>query len=154
GTTAPNALRVSGSAGTTMYLANTDDGTLLCFTGHNTTTTSGNINTVTARGVGTLNSSYAFNLATTYTGTSGNQTRCATRIDNTTWYIGDQGGIYTNGTSTASPATNILSVKSFGAVVYACQAATIGTLSAASGGTITALPGLGAITAKDFYLIS
>src|SRR6202000_1894457 len=55
GTTLPNALRFSASAGTTGYMANSNDGTLLCFTGFNSTTTSGNINAVTARGVGTLN---------------------------------------------------------------------------------------------------
>ena len=33
--TGTNALRTSGSAGTTGYLADSDDGTLLCFTGHN-----------------------------------------------------------------------------------------------------------------------
>ncbi len=89
GTTGPNALRISASAGTTDYLANSNDGSLLCFTGHNTTTTSGNINGVVARGVGTLNAAGTFRLAATYSGIGSQQTRCATTLDNYNWFIGD-----------------------------------------------------------------
>src|SRR5262249_9178943 len=139
GTSGPNALRSSGSATSTGYLADSNDGTLLAFTGHNTTTTSGNINNVTARGVGTLNSAGTFNLGTTYTGTSGNQTRCATTLDNSTWFIGDQGGLYSNGSSGASPSGNFRGVKSFGGIVYVFAAsaslAPVATISAATGGS-------------------
>ncbi|MEP7168613.1 MAG: hypothetical protein ABI855_04530, partial [Bacteroidota bacterium] len=158
GTTGGSALRFSGSATSTAYLANSDDRSLLCFTGHNTTSTSGNINTVAARGVGTLSSSFAFNLATTYTGSSGNQTRCATSINNTNWFIGEQGGVYTNGASSASPSGNFRGMKSFGGTVYAQSTAAvpIGTVSAPSGGTLTGLNGLTAsgTNLQDFYLVS
>ncbi|HTI92476.1 MAG TPA: DUF3616 domain-containing protein [Puia sp.] len=157
--TGTNAFRMSGSAGSTGYLANTDDGTLLCFVGANNATTTGNSNVLNPRGVGVLDGSQNFSIATTYTGTSGNQSRGVTSIDNLNWFIADQGGIYTNGAVAASPAANILSAKSFGGTVYvgsAKLAGAVSTVSAASGGTITALPGLTTVqgTFTDFYLIS
>lgn len=159
--TGASALRFSGSASSTGYLANSDDGSLLAFMGVNNTNTSANANTLNPRGVGTLNSAYTFNLPTTYTGTSGNQTRCATTINNTNWYLGDQGGLYTNGTSTASPSANLRGVKSFGGIVYGGQASStstviqVSTLSALSVGTVTGLTGLTNNAAmQDFYLIS
>ena len=160
GTTGPNALRISGSAGTTGYLANSNDGTLLCFTGHNTTTTTGNINTVPPRGVGTLNAAGTFRLAATYTGASGQQTRCATTLDNYNVFIADQNGVYTNEATMASPGGNFKSVKAFGGTVYLFQSSgtvpVVSTLSAASGGTITGLPGLpnGPASSVDFYMVS
>jgi len=156
----PTAIRVSGSATSTLYAANSNDGTLFCFTGANTNNTSANVNTITARAVVTINNAGTVTLATTYTGTSGNQTRCATTMDNTNWYIGDQSGFYTNSSSSASPSGNIRSVKSFGGTVYGFTASAslppVGTISAPSGGTYTGLPGLanGATTRQDFYLIS
>ena len=158
--TGTNALRFSGSATSTGYLSNNNDGTLLCFNGVNNTNTSSNVNTLNPRAVGTLNNALSFNLATTYTGTSGNQTRSANSLDNVNWYIGDQGGLYTNASTIASPSGNIRSVKSFGGTVYAFTAsstlAPVNTVSATSGGSLTALPGLasGASSRQDFYLIS
>ena len=158
--TSASALRFSGSATSTGYLATSNDGTLLCFTGANSSNTSANVNTLNPRGVGTLNASQVFNLATTYTGTSGNQTRGATTVDDANWYIGDQGGLYTNGSTTASPTGNVRSVKSFGGIVYGFTASAssppVFTISAVTGGTFTSLPGLGNGTAnhQDFYLIS
>ncbi|HMI61059.1 MAG TPA: lamin tail domain-containing protein, partial [Puia sp.] len=157
--TGTNAFRMSASAGTTGYLANTDDGTLLCFMGANNATATGNSNALNPRGVGTLDGSQNFSIATTYTGTSGNQTRGVTSIDNLNWFIADQGGIYTNNGVAASPAGNVLSAKSFGGTVYvgsAKLAAVVSTVSAASGGTITSLPGLNTTQGNftDFYLIS
>ena len=160
GITPAIALRFSGSAATTMYLANSNDGSLLSFTGANSTNTVANVNTLNPRGVGTYNNAGTFTLPTTYTGTSGNQTRGTTSLNNSTWYVGDQGGFYTNGSATASPAGNIRSVKAFGGSVYYFTASAtlppVGTISAATGGTATALPGLpiGATTRQDFYLIS
>lgn len=158
GTNGSNALRFSGSATSTGYLANSDDRSLLFFTGANTISSSGNINTFTGRGVGSLGISYNYNLETTYTGISGNQTRCATTVNNTNFYIGDQGGLYTNGSSTPSPSANIRGVKSFGGIVYAQSTATppIGTINAPSGGTLTGLAGLTAsgTNLQDFYLVS
>lgn len=155
GSSLPNAMRFSGSATSTAYLANSNDGTLLAFTGGNTTTSgSTNINTILPRAVGTYNAAGAFNLAATYTGTSGNQTRCATSINNTSWFIGDQGGIYSNGTTAASPAGNFRGVKSFAGIAYVASASTIGTLATPTGGTVTALPGLATLTnLQDFYLV-
>jgi hypothetical protein len=71
-------LRFSGSATSTGYLANSNDGTLICFNGGATSSTSGNINTIIPRGIGTFNNAGTFNIAATYTGTSGNQTRSST----------------------------------------------------------------------------
>jgi len=160
GTTAPNALRFSGSATSTGYLSTSADGSLLTFNGHKDTATGVNANTLTSRAVGTLNVSGSFNLAATYTGVSGQQTRSSTSLDNSTWYIGDQSGLFTNGATTPSPTANIRSIRSFGGVVYAFQASAsvphVLTVSAPTGGTLTGLPGLpnGATTGQDFYLIS
>jgi Lamin Tail Domain/Secretion system C-terminal sorting domain len=153
-----NIFKISGSAGTTGYLANSNDGTLLCFTGINSTAT-GNVNALNPRVVGTLNAAQTFALAASHTGDAadGEQTRSATSLDNSTWYIGEQDGIYTGGAIAPSPGGNILAVKAFGGVVYAGQGSTtgVGILSAPSGGAITPLNGL--TTSKnlvDFYLIS
>ena len=68
--------------------------------------------------------------------------------------------MYTNASTIASPSGNIRSVKSFGGTVYAFTAsstlAPVNTVSATSGGSLTALPGLasGASSRQDFYLIS
>jgi len=75
-------LRFSGSATSSCYLTNNNDRSLLVFTGHNSTNTSANANTLLARGVGTLNAAGTFALSTTYTGASGNQTRSATSLNN------------------------------------------------------------------------
>jgi len=158
--TGSNALRFSGSAATTGYLSTSNDGSQLCISGVNTSTTTGNTNTLNPRGVGVLNSLYSFSLPTTYTGVSGNQPRGVTSIDNLNYYFADQGGFYTNGTSVASPTGNIRCVKSFGGTVYAFTALatmpSVGILSAISGGTLTGLNGLPSGTSynQDFYLIS
>jgi Abnormal spindle-like microcephaly-assoc'd, ASPM-SPD-2-Hydin len=162
--TGSNALRTSGSASSTGYLSNSNDNSLLVFSAHNADMTGinplPNANTLVTRGVGTLDSSATFNLPTTYTGTSGQQTRSATTIDNATFVVGDQAGVYTNGSAAASPAANVRAVKSFGGNLYVSQASgtatviQVNTLSAATGGTITGLPGLtnnGSLT--DYYLI-
>jgi hypothetical protein len=160
GTTMPNSLRFSGSASSTGYLSLSDDRSLLTFTGGNTINTVPNINTITTRAVGTFNSAGVFNLATTYTGSSGQQTRSASSLFNTNWYIGDQNGLYSNGTNSASPSGNIRSVKSFGGTVYVFSSSTalstVSTINAPVGGTLTGLPGIGLSVAsrQDFYMIS
>src|ERR1035438_8858193 len=94
----------------------------------------------------------------TYTGSSGNQTRGATTVNNSFWYFGDQNGYYTNGSTTVVTGGNLRSVKAFGGTVYSFVASAtlpaVNTLTAS--GTITALPGLpnGATTLQDFYLVS
>jgi len=159
--TGTNALRTSGSATSTGYLTRTDDGMLLTFDAHNSATTGSNANTITARGVGSLNNAGIFALQTTYTGATGNQARGATSVDNSSWYIADQGGLYTNGASSPSPNNNLRSIKSFGGSVYALQNSStatnivVNTVSATSGGSITGLAGLtNSNTATDFYLLS
>jgi uncharacterized repeat protein (TIGR01451 family) len=161
GTTAPNAMRTSGSATSTGYLATTNDGTLLTWAAHNSTTTSGNANAILPRGVGSLNNAGTFALQTTYTGGSGDQARGATSLNNANWFIADQGGLHTNGSSSPSPNNNLRSIKSFGGAVYTLQQSSTATtivvssVSAPSGATIAGLPGLtNNNTAQDFYLIS
>ncbi len=156
-----NALRFSGSATSTGYLATGNDGTLLTFNGANSTDTAANVNTLNPRGIGSLNSAGTFVLQTTYTGTSGNQTRGSTSLNNANWFIADQGGIYTNGSTSASPSGNFRAAKSFGGTVYVGQASGTGTVtqvatvSAPTGGTVTGLPGLSNnANLQDFYLIS
>jgi hypothetical protein len=157
--TGVNALRISGSATSTGYLSRSNDGKLLAFTAANSTNTSANVNTLNPRGVGTLDFSGNFALATTYTGTSGNQTRSATTLNGTNWYIGDQGGLYTNGATSASPAGNFRNVHAFGGTVYgltaSASAAPVGTFTAITGGSYSGLPGLalGNSNFQDFYMI-
>jgi len=158
-TSSVDSYRMSGSATSTGYVSRSNDGSLLSFTGHNSTTTVSNANTLTTRGVYTLNNAGTVVKQTTYTGTSGQQTRGATSIDNQNWFIGDQGGFYTNAATTASPVGNVRSVRAFGGTVYAFTASAsnppVGTISAPTGGTYTSLPGLanGAASRQDFYLI-
>ncbi|NBU46508.1 MAG: hypothetical protein EBS34_03515, partial [Flavobacteriales bacterium] len=159
--TGPNAIRVSGSATSTLYAANTNDGSLFCFTGHNVDgNTTSNANTLNPRAVVTVNPSGTVAIQSTYTGVSGNQTRGATSINNTNWFIGDQGGFYTNSATAASPTGNVRGIKPFGGIVYAFTSTTtappVGIISATTGGTYTALTGLanGSTGAQDFYLVS
>ena len=144
-----NGLFFSGNATSTGYLANSNDGTLLCVTG--ATATASNVNTVTTRGVVTLDVNQVNNLAASYTGLSGNQTRCATTIDNTNYFIADQGGLYTNNATTPSNTSNFREIKSFGGAIYASASSVINTVS---GSTLTPLPNVGTITnLTGFYLI-
>lgn len=130
--TGTNALRQS-SSGSTGDLADSDDGTLLCFSaalcGDSTVP---DVTTVDPRGAGTFNSEGDYNLAATYIGlgdTTANQARSAVTVDDVTYFMGDKGGVYTNGNtpedayipySINNPA-NVRSLKSFGGVVYALQ---------------------------------
>jgi hypothetical protein len=152
-------LRTSGSASTTGYLADSDDGQHLVFAAHNTTTSSGNVNTVLTRGVGTLDHGGAFTLQTTYTGISGNQTRGACSVNDSLWWVADQGGIYRNATTSTLRSGNFRSLKSFGGNLYVCVASASypPVLSLAPSPVATnALPGMpnGDSTMQDFYLIS
>ncbi len=162
GTTAPNAIRISGSATSTGYMSRSADGTLICFPGHNSTTASPtNANTILPRAVVTFDAAGTFALGATYTGATGNQARGVTSLNNTNFYIADQGGIYTNGTSTPSPVANLRSARAFGTSVYVLQASSVvgvtvvSTVSAITGGSISGLPGLANdSTATDFYMVS
>ncbi len=159
--TGANAIRVSGSATSTCYLANSNDGSLLEFTGVNNTNSTSNANTLNPRVVAAISPSYAVSIAASYTGTSGNQTRGATSLDNSNWFIADQGGLYTNNSTAAITVANLRAAKSFGGTVYVgIQSSTttsicVNTVNAISPGTITGLPGLtNNATFQDFYLVS
>ena len=89
------------------------------------------------------------------------QPRGATSLDNSTWVIGDQNGLYTNNATTATPVGNFRAVKAFGGTAYTLQqsstasAVVVSTVSLAGSGTITALPGLtNDNNAVDFTLVS
>lgn len=161
GSTGTNAIRVSGSATSTLYAANSNDGSLLLFTGHNGVSTGVNANTLLTRAVIGIDATGVTSIKTTYTGASGNQTRSATSIDNTNFYIADQGGQFTNSATSSSPTGNFRAAKSFGGVVYLAQASStlttiqVVTTSAITGGTVAGLPGLTNLAShQDFYLIS
>ncbi|CAN5627492.1 hypothetical protein BH11PLA2_BH11PLA2_50010 [soil metagenome] len=152
------ALRFSGSASGTGYLSTTNDGRLLSFAGINTTNGAGNATSFLARGVGTVNFNAQYNLATTYSGISGNQARSASSLDNTAFYISDQGGLYTNNATTPSPSGNFRNVRTFAGTVYGSTTSSttsqVGTFSATTQGTYTPLPGLSSNQdLQDFYLI-
>lgn len=159
GLAANDSIRVSASATSSLYASNSADGTLFLLTGHRSTVTGSNANTILPRAVITLNNAGTLNVATTYTGTSGNQTRCVTTLNNTNFYIADQGGMFTNGTSAASPVVNVRGSKAFGDTVYlgfnSTSTPQVATLSAITGGTVNGLPGLiNNNTFQDFYMIS
>jgi hypothetical protein len=168
--TGNNALRFSDS-GTSGYISRTNDGTLLTLPAYNTTdTTDSDLATVTAadpatdRAIGTLDNSANFTLQTTYTGASTNQIRSATSVDDVNYFIGDKGGLYTNGATTASFALNIGTTRSFGGSVYVLSTRTAAqgnnfnsAIGIASSPTATSFTGLSGVpidaSILDFYLI-
>ncbi len=161
GASVGNGLRFSGSATSTGYLSSSADRTLLTFNGANSSTTASNVNTLNPRGVGTLNNAGTYALQTTYTGTSGQQTRSSTTLNGTDWFIADQGGLYTNAGTLATATLNGRGIKAFGGTVYVGQASAtvttiaVSTVSNFTGGTITGLNGLtNNASFQDFYLTS
>jgi hypothetical protein len=153
-------LRFSGSATSTAYLSNSNDGSLLTFTGANSVATTGNVNTVALRGVGAYDAGGNYNIVARYTCGSGDQTRSATSLNNTAWYIADQGGIFTNDGTTALLSGNYRGAKSFGGTMYfsaSSGTATVIQVSAydAVSNTLTGLPGLtNNANLQDYYMIS
>jgi hypothetical protein len=156
-------LRFSDS-GTSSFLSLTNDRTLLTFAAYNTTDpTDSDLATVTAndpasdRAVGTLDNAGVFTLQTTYTGTSTNQTRSATSLDDSNFFITDKGGLYTNSATSASLTTNILDTRTFGGVVYVSSTSATSAVSTVSSPTASSLQGLPNLAAdskiQDFYLI-
>jgi hypothetical protein len=161
GGSASNGLRFSGSATSTGYLTNSNDGSLLSFTGVNTSNTSSNVNGLNPRGAGIFNAAGTYSLAVSYTGTltGSPQTRSATTLNNTAWFIADQNGLYTNNATTPTNATNLRGIKPFGGTVYAMTSNVsnpVGTFSSPTATAFTALPGsITVATAPlDFYLVS
>ena len=157
--TGTDAMRFSDS-GTSSFLSLTNDGTLLTFAAYNTTddTTSDLASTTTSdRAVGTLDGNANFTLQTTYTGSSGNQTRSATSLNDSDFYITDKGGLYTNDATSPSLSTNILEARSFDGTVYVSStkaAAGVSTVSSPTATSLSGLPGLAADgNIQDFYLI-
>jgi hypothetical protein len=158
--TGSEAIRISGSATSTGYVSLSDDRTLLSFNGHNSTITGSNANTLNPRAVVSVTPNGSVGIATTYTASSGNQTRSSTTLDNSNWFIADQGGLYTNASAAPSPSGNLRAIKSFGGVVYAGQASgsptviQVSTVSAPSSATLSGLPGLtNNASHQDFYLV-
>lgn len=156
-----DSVRFSASATSTLYGSSNNDGTLFCFTGAKSTNIASNVNTLNPRVVVGVNNKGQAKIRTSYTGTSGQQTRSATSLDTTTFFIADQAGQYTNGSSAASPAGNFRGIKAFGGIVYVGRASSTATItqvatsSAPTGGTITNLPGVpNNASLQDFYLIS
>ena len=156
-----SGLRASGSASSTGYLSLSNNDTYLAFDTANTANTTTNTNTVLSRSVGTLDLNGNFAIAASYTGANGNQPRGATSIDDSTWYVGDQGGIYTNNATTPTPAGNFRATKVFGGTVYTLTASSsaanvvVDTVSISGSGAVTGLPGLtNDAAAVDFTLVS
>jgi Protein of unknown function (DUF1533) len=131
--TQTNGLRQS-SSGSTGRLANSQDGTLVLFTaGQWSDSTLSDVTTVDLRGCGSFNSAGNYALQTSYTGLgdgTANQARSATTIDDTTFWMGDKGGVYTNNNTPANayigynpPANfaNVRSLRAYNGTVYAMQ---------------------------------
>jgi hypothetical protein len=170
--TGSTPLRFSDS-GTSSYLSDSNDGSLLVFSGYATTdTTDSDLAIVTAqdpatdRTVATLNNSVTLNPnAASYTGISTNQTRSATTADNSNFYITDKGGLYTNnGATTGNAATlNTGEARVFGGTVYISSTRTtaqgnpggaVNVAAALPGASLTGMTGVPVDTGiVDFYLV-
>lgn len=168
--TGTNALR-QASSGSTGRLADSDDGSLVCFSaalcGDSTVA---DATTVDPRGAGTLNGLGAFTLQATYIGlgdATANQARSAVSVDNLTWFMGDKGGVYTNGNTAAntyipysvSNPANVRSLKSFGGTVYVLQeeggtdpdSLVLSILPAPANATSTPIPGAPANGSQSLF---
>lgn len=130
--TGTNGLRNSTS-GSTGRLANSQDGTMVLFTaGLLSDSTVADATTIDPRGCGSFNSFGNYVLQTTYVGlgdTTANQARSATTTDDKTFWMGDKGGVYTNGNTpddayiayTPGNQANVRSLKAYNGTVYALQ---------------------------------
>jgi hypothetical protein len=130
--TSTNGLRQSNS-GSTGRLGNSQDGTLLLFTaGLLSDSTVADATAVDPRGCGSFNSFGNYVLQTTYVGlgdATANQARSAATIDNATFWMGDKGGVYTNGENpndayigyTVANSANVRSLRAYNGTVYALQ---------------------------------
>lgn len=130
--TGTNGLRNSTS-GSTGRLANSQDGTMVLFSGGLLDdSTVADATTVDPRGAGSFNSFGNYILQTTYVGlgdATANQARSATTIDDSTFWMGDKGGVFTNGENpnnayiAYSPlnGANVRSLKAYNNNIYALQ---------------------------------
>ncbi len=171
-------MRCFSDSGTSSFLSDTNDNSLLAFGAYNTSdTTDSDLSIATAaapdsdRAVGTVDATGAVALQTTFTDpkatVSGNtqQVRSATSLDDTNWYITDKSGLFTNGATSPSLTTNILITRAFGGTVYIGSAkagSAVSTVSSPTATTLVGLPGLAAAEAgtedaagdvQDFYMI-
>jgi hypothetical protein len=156
-----DSVRFSASATSTLYGSSNNDGSLFCFTGAKSTNITSNVNTLNPRVVVGVKNNGQVKIRTSYTGTSGQQTRGATSLDTITFFIADQAGQYTNGSAAASPTGNFRGIKAFGNIVYVGRSSSTSTISqvatssAPSSSSITNLPGVpNNLSFQDFYLIS
>lgn len=161
--TGASSVRLGASATSNGYLSNSNDRTLVSTALPVTSVTSANANTITTRGVTTYNNTgtaSTFNIATTYTGTSGQQPRSASTLDNTNWFIGEQNGLYTNGASAPTVATNHRAIKVINGTAYVLQSTTaspaVGTYATPTATAVVNLPGLGNVATSpvDFFLVA
>ena len=136
--TGTNGLRQS-SSGSTGRLADSDDGTLVCFSAAlSSDSTVPDVTALNPRGAGTFNAQGNYVLQTTYQGdgVDTDQARSAVTVDDTNFFMGDKGGVFMNnettndayilyqGPTTQNPLgnpANVRSLKSFGGTVYALQ---------------------------------
>ena len=129
--TGSNALRQTSSA-SAGRLADSDDGTLVCFSAALTgDSTVSDVTALNPRGAGTFDYKGNYVLQTTYLGDGQDtdQARSAVTIDDTNFYMGDKGGVFMNDETTnnayigytAANGANVRSLKSFGGTVYALQ---------------------------------
>lgn len=130
--TGTNGLRQS-SSGSCGRLADSDDGTLVCFSaGLCSDSTVSDVTTVNPRGAGTFNAQGNYVLQTMYEGdgVDSDQARSAVTVDDTNFFMGDKGGVFMNDETTndayilynaATSPANVRSLKSFGGTVYALQ---------------------------------
>jgi hypothetical protein len=131
--TGTNGLRQtsSGSAG---RLADSDDGTLVCFSAALCSdSTVSDVTALNPRGAGTFNPQGNYVLQTSYLGDGldTDQARSAVTVDDTNFFMGDKGGVFMNGETTNNAyilytpppgtAANVRSLKSFGGTVYVLQ---------------------------------
>ncbi len=160
---ASNPMWTSASATSTGYLSLSENRGSVQFNTHTDRGTSPfpNINTRTARAVGSISAAGSYSQLGAYTGGSGNQARSGALMNGGTLFIGDQGGIYATGNAAPSVTNNVRNLRSFGGVAYAFQAsATLSAVSAISGTpsvpVLTGVPGLGALgtNVQDFYMLS
>ena len=140
--------------GTSSFLSTSNDGTQLVLAAYNTTdsattdlaTTGTNLTTGTDpddRAVATFGNSESLTIQTHYVEpTSGDQTRSATTLDDSNYFITDKGGLFTNGSTTPSLSTNILDARSFGGTVYvsSTKGPAVSTVAADNATSLSALP--------------
>ena len=140
-------------------MANSDDGSLLMFTGADTTNTSVNANTVANRSVSTINSSYTFTVFMLQRIKEPVEIKLGAPLLLIiyTFILAIREDFILIQALRRALQVIFFSVKSFGGTVYALiKASGIGTISATSGGTFTATSNstVAGGNDADFYFIS